>query len=86
MKVLAVDLGTMKSVACDFESETSQHVFETVRTTPQALEELFVGRRPDRVVIEVCPSAGWITDLAARLQIELQVATTHPTKVGAGGT
>ncbi len=25
-------------------------------------------------MIEVCPSAGWITDLAARLQIELQVA------------
>ena len=74
MRILAVDLGKMKSVACDFDSETSEHVFETVRTTPQALEELFVGRRPDRVVIEVCPSAGWITDLAARLQIELQVA------------
>ncbi len=35
---------------------------------------MFVRRRPDRVVIEVCPSAGWITDLAARLRIELQVA------------
>ena len=55
MKILAVDLGKMKSVACDFESETSEHVFETVRTTPLALEELFVARRPDRVVIEVCP-------------------------------
>lgn len=74
MKILAVDLGKMKSVACDFENETGEHVFETVRTVPAALEELFVRRRPDRVVIEVCPSAGWITDLAARLRIELQVA------------
>ena len=74
MKILAVDLGKMKSVACDFESETSEHVFETVRTTPEALEGLFARRRPDRVVIEVCPSAGWITDLAARLHLELQVA------------
>ena len=74
MKILAVNLGKVKSVACDFESQTSEHVFETVRTTPEALEELFVRRCPDRVVIEVCPSAGWITDLAARVGVELQVA------------
>ena len=74
MKILAVDLGKVKSVACDFESQSSEHVFETVRTSPEALEELILRRRPDRVVIEVCPSAGWITDLAARLKIELPVA------------
>jgi len=74
MKILAVDLGKVKSVACDYASETGEHTFETCRTVPEALEELFVRRRPDRVVIEVCPSAGWITDLAARLQIKLQVA------------
>jgi len=74
MKILAVDLGKVKSVACDFASETAEHVFETCRTVPEALEELFVRRRPDRVVIEVGPSAGWITDLAAGLGIELQVA------------
>ena len=74
MKILAVDLGKMKSVACDYASETGEHTFETCRTTPEALEELFVRRCPDRVVIEVCPSAGWITDLAARMKIELQVA------------
>ena len=74
MKILAVDLGKMKSVACDYVGETGEHTFETCRTTPEVLEELFVRRCPDRVVIEVCPSAGWITDLAARLKIELQVA------------
>ena len=74
MKILAVDLGKVKSVACDYASETGEHTFETCRTSPEALEALFVRRRPDRVVIEVGPSAGWITDLAARLRIELQVA------------
>jgi transposase len=74
MKILAVDLGKVKSVACDFVSETGEHTFETVRTEPAILEDLFRRRRPDRVVIEVGPGAGWITDLAARMKIELQVA------------
>ena len=74
MKILAVDLGKMKSVACDFESETGEHSFETVRTAPAILEDLFRRRCPDRVVIEVGPAAGWITDLTARMKIELQVA------------
>jgi transposase len=74
MKIVAIDLGKVKSVACDFASETGEHVFETFRTTPESLEAMLVHRRPDRVVIEVCPSAGWISDLTERLKIELQVA------------
>jgi len=74
MKILAIDLGKVKSVACDYASDTGEHVFETCRTAPEVLEELFFRRRPDRVVIEVGPSAGWISDLTARLKIELQVA------------
>lgn len=74
MKILAIDLGKVKSVACDFASQTGEHVFETCRTMPEALQEMLVRRRPDRVVIEVCPAAGWISDLTARLRIELQVA------------
>lgn len=74
MKILAIDLGKMKSVACDYESETAAHRFETVRTEPAILEDLLRRLRPDRVVIEVGPAAGWITDLAARMEIELQVA------------
>lgn len=74
MRILAVDLGKVKSVACDLATETGEHVFETCRTTPEALEDLLVRRRPDRLVIEVGPAAGWISDLAARLGIPLQVA------------
>ena len=39
MKILAIDLGKMKSVACDYESETAAHRFETVRTEPAILED-----------------------------------------------
>jgi transposase len=74
MKIVAIDLGKVKSVACDFASQTGEHVFETCRTMPEALQEMLVRRRPDRVVIEVCPAAGWISELTARLRIELQVA------------
>ena len=74
MKILAIDLGKMKSAACDYESETAAHRFETVRTEPAILADLFRRHRPDRVVIEVGPAAGWVTDLAARMKIELQVA------------
>jgi transposase len=74
MKILAVDLGKVKSVACDYRSQTGEHEFETVRTVPAILEDLFRRRCPDRVVIEVGPAAGWVTDLAARMKMELQVA------------
>ncbi|MCH8148795.1 MAG: IS110 family transposase, partial [Planctomycetes bacterium] len=66
MKILAIDLGKMKSVACDYESETAAHSFETARTEPAILEDLFRRHQPDRVVIEVGPAAGRVTDLAAR--------------------
>ena len=58
MKILAVDLGKVKSVACDFATQTGEHVFETCRTAPEALEEMVIRRRPDRLVIEVGQPAG----------------------------
>ena len=74
MKIVAIDLGKVNSVACEFQSQTGGHEFESVRTSPALLEKLLHRRRPDRLVIEVGPSAGWIADLAERLAIELQVA------------
>jgi len=76
MKILALDLGKYKSVACDYEAETARHTFVTVPTTPKALHDLIVDREPDRVVIEICSIAGWVSDLVRTLGIELQVANT----------
>jgi transposase len=74
MKILAVDIGKVKSVACDYEAPSGVHLFETVRTDPGVFADLLLRRRPVRMVIEVGSCAGWITDLTARMGIELQVA------------
>jgi transposase len=76
MKILALDIGKYKTVACDYEAETARHSFATVVTTPKALHDLLVDREPDRVVIEICSIAGWVCDLVRSLGIEIQVANT----------
>ena len=85
MRILALDLGKYKSVACDYEAETGRHGFTTILTNPKALHDLIVDREPDRVVIEICSIAvGWLTWCAIwasnwKWPIRL-------TSAGAGGT
>src|SRR5260370_25535836 len=76
MRILELDLGKYKTVACEYEAETGRHRFATVLTTPKALHDLIVDREPQRVVIEICSIAGWVSDLVRSLGIELQVANT----------
>ena len=76
MRILALDLGKYKSVACNYEAETGRHRFITILTNPKAVHDLIVDREPDRVVIEICSLAGWVGDLVRSLGIELQVANT----------
>jgi transposase len=77
MRILAIDLGKHKSVACDFESVGNDHAFVKVRTRPQELHDLMVEREPDRVVIEVGNQAGWVQDLCEALQLPVQVANPN---------
>jgi transposase len=76
MKILALDLGKYKTVGCDYERESGRHRFRTAATTPTALRQLVQEVRPDRVVIEICSIAGWVSDLVRRMGIEIQVANT----------
>lgn len=77
MRILALDLGKYKSVACEYEAETGRHNFATIATNPKALHDLIVDREPQRVVIEICSIAGWVSDLVRTLGIELQVANAN---------
>src|ERR1051326_393101 len=77
MKILALDLGKYKTMACDYEAETGRHQFATIPTNPKALHDLIVDREPQRVVVEICSIAGWVCDLVRSLGIELQVASTN---------
>lgn len=76
MKILALDLGKYKTVACVYESASGQHYFKTSLTTPPALAQLVREVKPARVVLEVCNIAGWICDLLRELEVPVQVANT----------
>ena len=51
-KILAIDLGKFKSVACTYPQATDGHRFTTIPTRPQDVHDLIVQEQPDRVVIE----------------------------------
>jgi len=58
MNILALDLGKYKTVFCEYNADNGEHTFGTVKTRPQEIHDLIVGRDPDRVVLEVCSIAG----------------------------
>lgn len=74
MRILALDLGKLKTAAYLLitDGEGSSHT--TVRTNPQVLHDLLVDLQPDRVVFEICPLAGWLCDLTRALGLDTQVA------------
>lgn len=77
MKILALDLGIRKSVACVYETEEAGGRFVTVATTVESMEKLLEETGPDRVVMEVGPITGWVYDVAVRSGAqEVQVAGT----------
>ena len=76
MRILAIDMGRSKSVACDYVAQTAEHVFQTVQTDPAAFHDLLVARQAEVVVIEICPAAGWVKDLCDALGQKLIVANT----------
>jgi hypothetical protein len=59
MKILALDLGKDKTIACDYQSDSAEHRPLAVRTSPAELRALIAKCRPGRVVLEACPAAGW---------------------------
>jgi len=74
MTILALDLAKSKSTFCNFDPVTGEVLFGNVATKRAALGALIEKMRPARVVIEICPLAGWVHDLVCSLKIEIQVA------------
>lgn len=77
MKILAIDLGKFKSVACVYESAAGEHSFVTVSTKPGTIHDLLAAHRPERVVVEIGPAAGWIHDLALTMRLQIQIANPN---------
>lgn len=78
MRILAIDLGKSKSVACDFDSGTGESSFVRLNSTPEAFHDLLLEHDPDRVVFEIGTTAGWVYDLCSQIVSDVQVANpTH---------
>jgi transposase len=77
MTILAMDLGKSNTVVCFYDSETGEHKFQRIRTSPKYIEALVSKTTPERVVFEICSSAGWVYDIVFRLGVEVQVANTN---------
>lgn len=77
MKILALDLGKFKSVACIYRAEDGEHEFRTIKTAYLEVGGLLGNVKPDRFVIEISPLAGWVGDLAREQGLELQVANAN---------
>lgn len=74
MRILALDLGKNKSVFVDYLAGNGQRDFGKIETDAHQIEKLLRRCVPDQLVIEACPAAGWVCDLAERLKVPVQVA------------
>jgi transposase len=75
-RILAIDLGKYKSVACDYHPPTGEVAFTTLDTGRVELHRLLARRRPGVVVIEACALSGWVHDLCGELGLPCRVANT----------
>ena len=74
MKILALDLGKSKMVACVYDTMTGEQRYDGCPLERVTLRDALDMERPDRVVIEIGPTAGWVADIVREAGIELEVA------------
>lgn len=67
MLIFAIDLGQSKSVFCTLDTCTGLVGFGSFRTGPAQVRRLLRRHHPDLVVVEVCPLAAMVYDVATEL-------------------
>jgi transposase len=77
MKILAIDLGKFKSVACVFDTQTQQTEYHTVASTAGYLRSFLATQGADQVVFEACSLAGWVHDLCQELGLQTLVCNPN---------
>ena len=63
-RIIALDLGKFKTVACVMNAVDRSHVFETIEMSPTAVHDLLARHATDPVgdtvvVFETCDCCGW---------------------------
>ncbi|MEO2018671.1 MAG: IS110 family transposase [Fuerstiella sp.] len=77
MKILAIDLGKFKSVACLHTDAAEDADFQTVDTSRETFRQLLVQSAADIVVFETCTAAGWLADLCDELGLKFAIANPN---------
>jgi transposase len=75
-RILAIDLGKYKSVACDYDPGTAEVAFASFDTSRDELQRRLVRARRAVVVIEACALSGWVYDLCVERGLNCRVANT----------
>jgi transposase len=74
MKILACDLGKSKMVGCVYDTSTCEHRFDSAPLDRGTLRTVLETEQPDRVVIEIGSTAGWVGDVVREFGSQLEVA------------
>jgi transposase len=81
-RIIALDLGKFKTVACIMNAADRSHVFEAIGMSPAAVHDLLVRHAADPtadtlVVLETCDCCGWVYDLCAALGLPASVVAAN---------
>jgi transposase len=81
-RIIALDLGKFKTVACVMNALDRSHVFETIEMSPAAVHDLLARHATDdpvqtRVVCETCDCCGWVYDLCVSLGLVASVVAAN---------
>jgi transposase len=80
-KIIALDLGKFKTVACVMDTSTRMHVFETIDMSPGNMHDLLTRHVTDAaatlVVFETCDTAGWVHDCCTTLGTSIIVVNAN---------
>ena len=77
MMIFAIDLGKFKSVGCLYDTDSKSATYSKFDNRPGVVHDLLVEHKPDRLVIEIGTTAGWVQDIGEALEIPTQVANTN---------
>ena len=74
MKILALDIGRDHTIACPYDSVTGNYKLLTLQPGKESLYKALIQQNPDRVVLEDSAEAGWVSEIANSLELEVHVA------------
>lgn len=77
MLILAIDMGWSNSVSCLLDTATGEAKYEAAATGRESFRALLERKRPELVVIEAGPMAGWVRDLCQQMNLKLLVLNTN---------